>query len=85
MQTVLLVQTAKMTPAEIDMKYYDYEWDLHPDKIIIDEAIDIDKLGWKGGDYFKLVNIDGKAQLIRLDPLLKFLKDGEENGSSRPN
>lgn len=59
------------------MKYYDYEWDLHPDKIIIDPDIDIDKLGWKGGDYFKLVNINGQAQLVKLDPLLKFLKDGE--------
>lgn len=59
------------------MKYYDYEWDLHPDKIIIDPDIDIDKLGWKGGDYFKLVNINGQVQLVKLDPLMKFLKDGE--------
>jgi hypothetical protein len=65
------------------MKHYDYEWDLHPDRIILDEELNIDRLGWKGGDYFKLVNIDGKAQLIKLDPLLKFLKDGEDNGCSR--
>jgi hypothetical protein len=62
------------------MKHFDYDWDLYPDRIILDEELNIDKLGWKGGDYFKLVNINGKAQLIKLDPLLKFLKDGEDNG-----
>lgn len=60
------------------MLHIDYKWDLYPDRIILDEELNIDKLGWKGGDYFKLVNIDGKAQLVRLDPLLKFLKDGEK-------
>ena len=59
------------------MKYYDYEWDLHPDRIILDPDINVDKLGWKGGDYFKLVNVDGQVQLVKLDPLMKFLKDGE--------
>lgn len=62
------------------MKHFEYDWDLYPDKIILDAELNIDRLGWKGGDYFKLVNIDGKAQLIKLDPLLKFLKDGESNG-----
>jgi hypothetical protein len=59
------------------MKHFEYDWDLYPDRIILDDELNIDKLGWKGGDYFKLVNINGKAQLIKLDPLLKFLKDGE--------
>ena len=60
------------------MKHFEYDWDLYPDRIILDEELNIDRLGWKGGDYFKLVNIDGKAQLIKLDPLLKFLKEGSE-------
>ena len=60
------------------MKHFDYDWDLYPDRIILDEELNIDRLGWKGGDYFKLVNVDGKAQLIKLDPLLKFLKEGSE-------
>jgi hypothetical protein len=61
------------------MKHFDYDWDLYPDRIILDQELNIDKLGWKGGDYFKLVNIDGKAQLIKVDKLVKFLKDGEQN------
>ena len=61
------------------MKHFEYDWDLYPDRIILDDELNIDRLGWKGGDYFKLVNIDGKAQLIKLDPLLKFLKDGTES------
>jgi hypothetical protein len=62
------------------MLHFDYNWDLHPDRIILDEELNIDRLGWKGGDYFKLVNINGRAQLIKVDPLVKFLKDGEDNG-----
>jgi hypothetical protein len=61
------------------MKHFDYDWDLYPDRIILDQELNIDKLGWKGGDYFKLVNINGKAQLIKLDPLVKFIKDGEQH------
>ena len=61
------------------MKHFDYDWDLYPDRIIIDQELNIDILGWKGGDYFKLVNIDGTAQLIKVDKLVKFLKDWEQN------
>ena len=34
------------------MFYYDYNWDLSPNGIILDEELDIDKLGWKGGDFW---------------------------------
>jgi hypothetical protein len=61
------------------MKHFDYDWDLYPDRIILDQELNIDRLGWKGGDYFKLVNIDGKAQLIKQDPLVQFIKDGEQH------
>jgi hypothetical protein len=56
------------------MKYYDYQWDLSPGKIILDEELDIDKLDWKHGDLFKVVNIDGRAMLVKLDPLEKFIR-----------
>jgi hypothetical protein len=56
------------------MKYY--EWDLSSDRIILDEELDIDKLGWKGGDLFEVKNINGRAMLLKVDPLVKFLKDG---------
>ncbi len=62
------------------MLHLDYNWDLYPDRIILDDELNIDRLGWRGGDYFKLVNINGKAMLVKVDELVKFLKDGEQNG-----
>lgn len=55
------------------MKKLDTSWYITQDRIVIDEHLDIDSLGWKAGDYFKLVNIDGVAQLVKVDPLIKFL------------
>ena len=55
------------------MSKIDSTWITSKDRIIIDEDLDIDRLGWKGGDYFKLVNINGVAQLVKVDPLIKFL------------
>ena len=63
------------------MRHYDYEWDLEPWGIKFDPELDIDKLGWKGGDYFKVTNVNGRAMLVKVDPLVKFIKDGE-NGKS---
>jgi hypothetical protein len=54
--------------------HLDYNWDLHSDKIILDEELNIDRLGWKAGDHFKLVNVDGRAMLIKVDPLLAFVQ-----------
>jgi hypothetical protein len=59
------------------MLHFDYSWDLSSNGIILDNELNIDKLGWKGGDYFQLVNIDGRCYLKKVDPLVKFLKDGE--------
>jgi hypothetical protein len=56
------------------MIHLDFEWDVSSKGIILDPALDIDKLGWHGGDYFKLVNINGQAQLIKVDPIVAFLK-----------
>jgi len=61
------------------LKYYDYDWDLEPERILLDFELNIDKLGWKGGDYFKVVNINGRVILVKVDPLEKFLKDGVSN------
>ena len=33
------------------MLYFDYAWDLEHNRILLDEELDIDKLGWQGGDY----------------------------------
>ena len=60
------------------MKYYDYEWDLEPNRILLDAELDVDKLGWRGGDYFKVVNKNGRTMLVKEDALVKFLKDGAQ-------
>ena len=60
------------------MLYYDYNWDLSPNRILLDQELNIDALGWKHGDLFKVINIDGRAQLVKIDPLTKFLVDGAE-------
>ena len=58
------------------MKYYDYEWDLEPHRILLDAELNVDALGWKGGDYFQVKNIEGRVILVKVDPLVKFLIDG---------
>ncbi len=59
------------------MKYIDYTFDLSADRIILDEEINIDRLGWKCGDMFVVQNINGRAMLSKVDPLVKFIKEGE--------
>ena len=58
------------------MKHYDYDWDLNPWGIKFDPELDIDKLGWMHGDYFKVTNVNGTAKLIKVDPLLAFIEQG---------
>lgn len=61
------------------MKHYDYEWDLNPGGIILDKELNIDKLGWRAGDYFKLTNINGQAMFVKVDPLVGLMRDiGED-------
>jgi len=61
------------------MLYVDYSWDLEPNRIVLDQELDIDKLGWNSGDYFQVTNVNGRAMLVKIDPLIKFLKDGKKN------
>jgi hypothetical protein len=61
------------------MLYVDYTWDLEPNRIVLDQELDLDKLGWRAGDYFQVSNINGRAMLVKVDPLVKFLKDGEKH------
>jgi hypothetical protein len=56
------------------MKYLDYEWDLRSDKIILDRELNIDKLGWKSGDHFEVRNTNGSIELVKVDPVVKFIK-----------
>ncbi|MFN7883757.1 MAG: hypothetical protein ACK5PF_12195, partial [bacterium] len=61
------------------MLYVDYSWDLSPSGITLDEEINIDKLGWKSGDYFELKNVNGRVRLIKVDPLVAFVRQGAED------
>jgi hypothetical protein len=56
------------------MKYADYDWDLHKDRIVLDQELNIDKLEWKSGDHFEVRNIDGRVELVKVDPVVKFVK-----------
>ena len=64
------------------MKYYDYDWNLSPKRIVLDEKLNIDKLGWKAGDCFVVQNIDGRAMLTKVDPLVQFVKYGNNPGAN---
>ena len=61
------------------MLYIDYSWDCSEQGIKLDEEFDTDRLGWQGGDYFQLVNIDGRCYLRKVDAVVKFIKDGVKN------
>jgi hypothetical protein len=61
------------------MKYYDYEWDLEPNRILLDEELNVDALGWRGGDYFQVKNVEGRVMLVKVDPIVQFLIDGANN------
>ena len=56
------------------MLHLDYNWDLYPWGIKLDEELNIDKLGWKNGDMFKVTNVDGRAMLVKVDPVEQFVK-----------
>jgi hypothetical protein len=58
------------------MLHYDYNWDLSSRGIILDAELNTDKLGWRGGDYFKFINVNGQQMLVKIDPLEKFIIDG---------
>jgi hypothetical protein len=55
------------------MKHYDYDWDLEPGGIKFDPELNIDKLGWRAGDYFKITNVNGRAMLVKVDKLELFV------------
>ena len=63
------------------MNYVGYDLSITKQGIGLDEELNIDQLGWRGGDIFRLENVNGQVILRRIDPLEKFLIDGEsKNG-----
>ena len=61
------------------MRHYDYEWDLDESGIKFDPELNIDKLGWRAGDCFKITNINGRAMLVKLDPVDQFVRGHRVN------
>lgn len=55
------------------MRYVDYDWELTDSQIIPDKELDTSKLGWKIGDYWRVVEIDGIKMLKKVDPLIQFV------------
>ena len=64
------------------MKYVDYDLDIYEDRIILDSELNIDRLGWKAGDCFVVQNINGRAILRKVDPLVQFIKTGTNPGAN---
>lgn len=56
------------------MLHFDYTWDLSSNRIVLDQELNTDKLGWRAGDVFKFVNVDGQQMLIKMDPVEQFSK-----------
>lgn len=56
------------------MLHFDYQWDLTPDRIILDEELNTDRLGWRSGDMFKFINVNGRQMLVKVDPVEQFSK-----------
>ena len=59
------------------MLFVDYTWDLDQNFIMPDPDLNVSELGWKVGDYFRVEQRNGRTILLKVDPLVKFIKDGE--------
>jgi hypothetical protein len=56
------------------MLHLDYNWDLSPDGIILDEELNLERLQWKEGDIFKVVKNENRFILKKVDPVEKFFR-----------
>jgi len=59
------------------MLYVDYNWDLSPTLMIPDPELNTDQLEWKEGDYWKVVDRNGKKVLRKVDKLEQFVVAGK--------
>ena len=50
-------------------------------EIKFDPEINIDKLGWRAGDCFKITNVNGRAMLVKMDPVEQFVKGHKVNSN----
>ena len=63
------------------MNHYNYEWDISSTRLLLDADLNTDNLGWKFGDYFRLIEKNGRAVMVKVDLLEIFLETGtNKNG-----
>lgn len=55
-------------------KYIDFDWEMDAMGIRLDTDLDVQKLGWKEGDYFKLIKVDDRLQLVKVEEIERFVK-----------
>ena len=62
------------------MLHIDYHWNLTSTAIIPDRDINTDRLGWRAGDFWQMVESDGQLVLRKVDPIVQFVLEGNQNG-----
>lgn len=60
------------------MRHWDYDWDLYPDCIVLDKELNVDRLGWKPGQYWRMEMHEGNLVLQQVDPVLQFIIEGKD-------
>lgn len=58
-------------------KFIDYDWEMDAMGIRLDTDLDVQKLGWKEGDYFKLIKVGDQLQLVKVEEVEKFMRGWE--------
>jgi hypothetical protein len=59
------------------MKYIDFDWEMDAMGIRLDTDLDVQKLGWKENDYFKLIKVNDRLELVKVDEVEKFIRGME--------
>jgi hypothetical protein len=56
------------------MKYIGYDLVISEEKLVLDKEITLQKLEWHNGDHFEVKEHNGQVELVKVNPLVKFLK-----------
>jgi hypothetical protein len=56
------------------MKYIGYDLVISEEKLVLDKEITLNKLEWNKGDHFEVKEHNGQVELVKVNPLVKFLK-----------
>lgn len=58
------------------MLYIDYNWDLTPTSMIPDAELNTEKLNWKTGDFWKVVDLnESRKALVKVDSLTALVTE----------